>query len=556
MKNLIISLLCFFPYNCFSQNFSLLITEIFADPTPSKGLPEKEFIELFNSTSKLINLKGFKLIYGKTEVLFPEVLVLPQEYVIVCRKGNEQDFANYGKVIPLNSFSLINEGSLLVLKDEKQNDIFFVTYSSNWYTKGRDQGFSLEMIDLSFPCQGYQNWESSISPLGASPGKKNSVSRNKPDITPPILLSSSLNNFIISLKFDENLSFSTSQIKSKLSLPNLTIKDVKFLPYDYTVLQIELLRKLEQNEELKLELDAIEDCSGNVSQKVIVDFFNLSPPDSSELLISEILFNPHTGGKDYVEFYNNSKNKINLKSWFLSNMDLKGVVGKFEMISTSDLILKPQEFLAITENAKITESQYPTFEKRYIFQSSKIPSFNIDKGTVLLFNPERKEFDRFSYSDNMHTAFIADSKGVSLERINFKIANRIASNWHSASSEVFYGTPGYANSQKAPQVLQDQVYVEPLIFNPYQNSVNNSTYLYYDLEANGQLVSIDVLDKFGISKRKLRNISMVGSQGKIEWDGSGEDGNLLPVGYYFFNVQLTKSNKIETFRRKVVLGSN
>lgn len=541
--------------DCYTQNFSLLITEIFADPTPSKGLPEKEFIELYNTTSKQINLTGFRLIFGKTEVLFPEAFILPQEYVIVCRKGNEQEFANFGKVVPLTSFSLLNEGSLLVLKDDKQNEVFFVNYSANWNSKGKDQGYSLEMIDLNFPCQGYQNWESSINPMGASPGKKNSISRSKPDNIPPILLSATLDNTAINIKFDEYLNFSTSKIKSKILLNNLTIKTIKFLPYDYTLLQIELFRKLGQNEELRLELVGIEDCSGNVSQTYTLDFFNLSPPDSSQLLISEILFNPATGGKDYVELFNNSENKINLKGWYLANLDSKGIIGNFNQISSKDLIILPQKYLAVTEDVKSMENIYPTMENRYLHQSEKIPPFNSDKGTVLLFNPQKREFDRFSYSEKMHSAFISDPKGVSLERLDFKVAGTRSSNWHSASSEVSYGTPGYINSQKATYTLEESIFVEPLIFNPYQSSQNNSTYLFYNLESNGQVVSIDVRDKFGILKRKLRNNSLIGSQGKIEWDGKGEDGNLLPVGYYFFNIQLMQENKVATYRRKVVLSS-
>jgi hypothetical protein len=256
-----------------------------------------------------------------------------------------------------------------------------------------------------------------------------------------------------------------------------------------------------------------------------------------------------------VELFNNSENKINLKGWYLANLDSKGIIGNFNLIASKDLIILPQKFLAVTEDVKSTENIYPTMENRYLHQSEKIPPFNIDRGTVLLFNPQKKEFDRFSYSEKMHSLFISDPKGVSLERLDFKVSGTRLSNWKSASSEVSYGTPGYTNSQKSTNILEDLIYVEPLVFNPYQSSQNNSTYLYYNLEANGQVVSIDVIDKFGILKRKLSNNSLIGSQGKIEWDGKGEDGILLPVGYYFFNIQLTQQNKVATFRRKVVLGS-
>ncbi len=108
----------FLCYYSFGQTHQLIITEIMADPTPSKGLPEREYLEIFNPTSSDINLKNFKLFYGSFSVSFPDSIIKSNAYAIVFRKGYEEEFRNYGQIIPLPNFSLSNEGALLVLKNQ------------------------------------------------------------------------------------------------------------------------------------------------------------------------------------------------------------------------------------------------------------------------------------------------------------------------------------------------------------------------------------------------------------------------------------------------------
>ena len=73
----------------------------------------------------------------------------------------------------------------LYLSDSTGTLIHGVEYSSDWYrddlkSKG---GWSLEMIDTSFPFYYQGNWIASESKKGGTPGSVNSVSESNPDIS-------------------------------------------------------------------------------------------------------------------------------------------------------------------------------------------------------------------------------------------------------------------------------------------------------------------------------------------------------------------------------------
>jgi hypothetical protein len=76
-----------------------------------------------------------------------------------------------------------------------------------------------------------------------------------------------------------------------------------------------------------------------------------------------------------------------------------------------------------------------------------LPSFPDDQGSVLLLDAQGKELDMFSYKDDYHFPLLSNREGVSLERIDPASPSQNPANWHSASTDAGYGTPGYVNSQ-------------------------------------------------------------------------------------------------------------
>ena len=61
----------------------LIITEIFADPSPQIGLPDFEYIEIFNRSANPIDMNGWKLADATTTATFASHIILPGEYWIV-----------------------------------------------------------------------------------------------------------------------------------------------------------------------------------------------------------------------------------------------------------------------------------------------------------------------------------------------------------------------------------------------------------------------------------------------------------------------------------------
>ena len=553
MKLKLLFALFFIQFFGFAQSNDIIITEIFADPTPTRGLPEREYLEVYNATSKDISLKGFRLLYGNFSAVFPDTILKSDSYAIVCRKGYEPEFSPFGQVIPLPTFSLANEGSILVLKNPKGEDVFFINYNISWYSVGQDQGCSLEMIDLSFPCVGKMNWTSSVASLGGSPGRSNSVEAPKPDLFGPKLLNSSLDETSIVLNFDETLSvnFTDEHVNFEIIEGENKIEEVLVQKYANSNVLIRLKSKLEIGESLKLKIKNVSDCSGNLSDDIVLDFRILLPAKKGEVLLSEILFNPKLGGEDFVELYNTTDKTFNLKGWSLAKLDSKGEVIEKAVLSKFDLFLQPNGFMAFTENKTFLIQNYTSFGQ--IYEISPMPSFNNDNGTVILYNPGGEEFDRFVYAEKMHHFSIVNPDGVSLERKSFKENKSI---WISASADAGFATPGMANSQTENEQLNNVFRVEPIIFNPYQAGTNDFTHLHYKLNLSGASAYIDILDKNGKSVRVLHNNLVLGTEGKIVWDGKNNQGEILPVGYYVFNIKLFSNQIFESYLLKTVIGAN
>ncbi len=524
---------------------AIIITEIFADPTPSRGLPEREYLEIFNRSSVPLSLKGYTLTYGNTRAAFPDSVIEAGGYVIVCRNSYIREFTSFGKVIGLSSLSLNNNGNTLQLSGPTGNEVHRVSYSLSWYTPGRSEGYSLEMIDMDYPCRGKDNWESATAEQGGTPGKPNTAARTKPDLTPPVLLRYDLRENRVLLFFDEVLSSSFAENPHSFEVEGATLIHAAFLNESRETVVL----TLDQSPpgELDLRIYHAEDCTGNSGPDITLLFEELPEPLPGDILLTEILFNPLPGGEDFVELYNTTRQRFNLRNWQLARLNTAGEITGHVIIAATMTVLPENGWIAFTRNKAFLSAHYP--RTGTVVEVPALPAYNNDAGTVLLLRPDSSVFDRFSYSEKMHAALMVNHKGVSLERVSFQSHRN---EWVSASSDAGFATPGAPNSRGENDDAEMFFTAEPLVFHP--DTANPLTWLTYRMQSGETYAAVTVLDRHGRTVRTLAGNHLLGTTGKIPWDGTDDRGTLLPPGYYAFVINVFGTGMQRTFYAKTVIG--
>ena len=76
----------------------VIITEFFADPTPVIGLPEVEFVEIFNKTGKVFHLLNWTISDGSSNGTIGDFWLLPGSYIVLTANANIGLFTNVAGV--------------------------------------------------------------------------------------------------------------------------------------------------------------------------------------------------------------------------------------------------------------------------------------------------------------------------------------------------------------------------------------------------------------------------------------------------------------------------
>ncbi|RIH66018.1 hypothetical protein D1164_07070 [Mariniphaga sediminis] len=279
------------------------------------------------------------------------------------------------------------------------------------------------------------------------------------------------------------------------------------------------------------------------------------PAEPGELLLSEVLFNPLPDGKDYVEIYNNSEREIPVKTLFLASRDKDLQLTQLHDLSGKKYLLPPKSYLAITED---TSGVFPFFyiKCRPCFQQvTRMASFNNDEDYVVLLNENREILDELYYSEKMHSPFLADVEGVSLERVSFSVPANAPGNWHSASGDAGYGTPGYVNSQAGKELSgKPKVIFEPEAFSPNHDGYKDEYLIRYELNTPGYVGNIKIFDAAGRFVQYLAQNEILGTNGEFVWNGEDETGSRQPIGVYVVVVEIFNTEgEIHRFKNGVVL---
>jgi len=515
----------------------VVINEFMCDPSPFVGLAEAEFVELFNTSNNFIDLTDWKLGDASSFGTVDAHIIGPGEYALLVSTTDAALFAFYPNVVEVTSFpSLNNSGDDIILQDANEAVIDQLSYDLSWYQDEakEDGGYTLEQINPFASCVNPSNWKGSDDVLGGTPSAQNSVYDATPDTIGPALVSIEiLGTQTVQLNMNEALDAGAISASNILIDPNLNVVAASAVSPANSSLTVSFGTPIDTGVVYTLSITGIADCEGNPQGSDSTETFVLPfDADSGEFVINEVLFNPYTGGSDYVELVNVTNRPLNLKGWQLANFDEEDGISSLRTIITSNYSVEAGGYVLITEDTSDVMMNYIQHGINNFIEAD-LPSYNNDSGTVYLLNMDSIVTESFSYSEELHFALLDDVDGVSLERLDVNRPVNDMGNWHSAAETVGFGTPGLENSQYFPTgEAVGEVSLEPEIFSPDQDGFSDLLNINYKFNGPGFVGTIRIYDSNGRPTRELATNELLSTEGTYTWDGTTDNGEKARIGAY------------------------
>ncbi len=385
-----------------------------------------------------------------------------------------------------------------------------------------------------------------------------SVEELTPDVTPPTLLSAKvLDEHTVEAIFSERLTMNTALINNNYRISNLGMPSeviASILPNVYHLIYPLAI----STGDYKLTVNNVEDLKGNsIVNENEASFFYLKPYQikKNDILISEVLVNPKTGGVDFIEIYNNSNHILDLKELQLANVNTGGAVANIKNVSSIAVYMPAKTYWVLTTNpTNIKENYDVKYPDRFI-QMSSLPAYNNDMGSVLLLG-SAGVLERFDYNEKMHAALLKNADGVALERVSFRKEANDPGNFKSAAMAVGFATPTYQNSQvEDSELTRNQVMISNKIFSPDGDNFEDHLKIDYLFVNNGQFATINIYSDKGMLVRKLQKNVTIGTAGNFIWDGLNDTGQQSKMGIYVVKFDVFALNgKSQSFRQTCVLA--
>lgn len=544
--------------------YDIVLNEIMTDPTPVVGLPECEYLELYNRSGNAVNMNGWKLTMGSYSYTLPNVTLSANGYLIATSKADTAKLKPYGQVLGLftSSTTLTNTGQCLKLQNRDGRLIDWLEYDDSWYgdefkTQG---GWSLEQIDPWNTCGGKGNWKASTANAGGTPGSKNSVYASNPDNSIPDLFKVNvLKDTIVQLYFSEPLdTINATNVAIYSITPEIgKPKKASISNKSLSAVELTLPSPLLMGKTYDLHIDKlIKDCIGNqLSQEVAVSLALPASPDSADIVINEVLFNTRSGGTDYVELYNRSTKMINARNLLLG-IKKDGKIGNLCRLSETGFLIGPAEYIVTSVDCNKIKPLYTIKNEKCFVDLSCMPSLDDKAATIVLLNDTFARIDELSYNASMHLPTLKSLEGISLERTNPNSQSYLPGTWHSAAESAGYGTPGYQNSQYlADTVASSSIVLSDDMFSPDNDGYNDVLQISYQFNKTGCRIQVFIFDSSGRLVRRLLNNELLGTTGSFIWDGTSDSGKLCNVGLYVIFVRTVwDDGLVKEYKRPCVLA--
>lgn len=528
------------------QRHSVVITEFMSDPDPTVGLPNCEYIELYNTTPFDIDLKDWKITVNQTTGILPAHTLAAHDYVVLCPAANASQFNTSKKTSPSRWPAITNSGASIVLTTPQGITADALRFDmTNWgdQTFKDNGGWSFEIIDIDNRSANHTNWSYSGNLNGGTPAEPNSNKAFNPDTTAPVIQNIKLTSDLgVDITFSEPIDITSLQEKGQITINGIRV-DVSLRHYDdvfNTRITLLTMEKPVPGTVYHITGMPINDWAGNqLSLDVMARYGIPEEPFPGDVAINEIMFNTTGNAPDYLEILNTSNKVLSLNRLSIGKMS-GAQIKTLTPVTVHERLFFPGDYIVSTPDSLKTISNYNCAVEKWVVKTSNFPSLSDDGECLILAKGNGETLESFCYDKKMHHPLLKRHDGVSLERVDPKMPANIRVNWQTAAASSGYSTPTSVNSQYKPMGMEHDhvISLSTQYFTPDGDGTDDYLMIQYKMDEPGWNGTVKIHDARGRVVRWIANNEIMGMQGLWQWDGL--DGNNQPLarGNYLIFVKL------------------
>lgn len=336
----------------------------------------------------------------------------------------------------------------------------------------------------------------------------------------------------VNLTFSERMKFSNAQFEIDKGIGVPTVVQIGT---DSKSVLLKFGTVFQKGEIYTLSVTGLTDLSANeLAQKSITTGIP-EPIEMGDLVFNEIMFENPENSVEYLEIYNKSSKVLSISELLFTTRKTDGTLNSGNKIP-EQFFIAPKSYLAICSDA---DSLRKYFSLPSSIKIIKMPwaTLNNQSAIIVLCNGDKDTiYDELNYNTEWHHILVKNPKGIALEKINPFLETQSQKSWHSAGSEVNFGTPGYQNSQyrEIENIESDEklVWVDPEAFSPDMDGVDDVCFIRYKTNTNGFVANVIILNSVGEKILRLASNILLSSEGYITWDGRTEKGAIANAGIY------------------------
>lgn len=336
----------------------------------------------------------------------------------------------------------------------------------------------------------------------------------------------------LQLDFSEAMDFSGASFEVDNGTGIPTSQNVS---ENYSSIKLQFSDNFERGILYTIQANGLKDLAGNELKLTTKTFGIVEPIENGDLVFNEVMFENPANSLEYIELYNNSDKLLDVSNLVFTTRKSDGSLNTGNKIPSTTL-LKAQGYLDLCSDADSVRTYHNCPPEATIITTGW-SALNNESATLVLANSKKDTiYDELTYNVKWHHLLIKNPKGVALEKISPSLPTQDPDSWHSAASEVNYGTPGYKNSQFREIDTQNPaaktVWVEPEAFSPDNDGIDDVCFIRYKTEANGFIANVFILNAVGIRIIQLASNILLPTEGFLVWDGHTSGGKNANVGIY------------------------